>query len=64
MDDILGRIEVKKFQIMIEKKQSGQNSLLQADVKRLYPMNKVNDGCSNLYEMAYGGQSAPRSGEE
>ena len=65
LDCVLGRLEAKKFKIMMDKKKSGQNSLIQADVKRLYPMNKVKTaGCSNLFQMTYGGQPTPRNGEE
>jgi hypothetical protein len=41
---------------MIENRLRRQNNLLQADVKRIYPMNKVKaSGCSNLYDLTYGG---------
>jgi len=57
VNDILGKIEMRKFQNMIENRLKRQNNLLQADVKRMYPMNKVKDsGVSDLYEITYGGQ--------
>lgn len=46
---------MKKFHNMIQNRVKNQNNLLQADVKRIYPMSKINNlNSSNLYSMAYG----------
>ena len=64
-NEILGRVEVKKFAIMLEKKKNNENALLQADAKRLYPINKIKKPeLSNLFDMTFGGQRAPRTGDE
>lgn len=41
VNEIIVKIEMKKFQNLIENRIKHKNNLLQADVKRLYPMNKL-----------------------
>ena len=38
MNDIIMKIELKKFQKLIENRIQRKNALLNADIKRLYPM--------------------------
>ena len=62
MNEILSKIEMKKFHNMIQNRVKNQNNLLQADVKRIYPMSKINNAnSSNLYQMAYGERETPNS---
>lgn len=41
VNEIIVKIEMKKFQNLIENRIKHKNNLLQADAKRLYPMNKL-----------------------
>lgn len=40
-NEIIMKVEMKKFQNLVENRIRHKNSLLKADVKRLYPMNKL-----------------------
>lgn len=51
VNDIIVKIEMKKFQNMIENKIKHKNNLLQADMKRVYPLTKKTaNGGPTLYD--------------
>ena len=51
VNEIIVKIELKKFQNLIENRIKHKNNLLQSDIRRLYPMNKVVDGSARLFEV-------------
>jgi len=44
INDIIVKIEMKKFQNLIDRKLKRKNHLTQNDILNFYPMNKVGDG--------------------
>lgn len=50
MNDIIVKIEMKKFQNLIANKIKHKNNLLQADMMRVYPLTKKGHGCMTLYD--------------
>ena len=41
VNEIILKIEMKKFQNLLDNRQKNQNSLLQVNLNRMYPMNKA-----------------------
>ena len=50
VNDIIVKIEMKKFQNLIENRIKHKNNLLQADMKRVYPLTKKTKGGMTLYD--------------
>lgn len=51
VNEIIVKIEMKKFQNLIENRIKHKNNLLQADMKRVYPLTKKNaNGGMTLYD--------------
>ena len=50
VNDIIVKIEMKKFQNLIANKIKHKNNLLQADMMRVYPLTKKGHGCMTLYD--------------
>ena len=54
VNEIIVKIEMKKFQNLVENRIKHKNNLLQADMKRVYPLNKIQE---KVHEIAKGDQS-------
>ena len=51
VNEIIVKIEMKKFQNLIENRIKHKNNLLQADMKRVYPLTKKTEDCGEtLYD--------------
>ena len=50
VNDIIVKIEMKKFQNLIANKIKHKNNLLQADMMRVYPLTKKSQGGMTLYD--------------
>ena len=63
VNEIIVKIEMKKFQNLIESRIKHKNNLLQADMKRVYPLTKKTHGGLTLYDQNRPGiQGSPRKG--
>ena len=51
VNEIIVKIEMKKFQNLVENRIKHKNNLLQADMKRVYPLNKIQE---KVHEIAKG----------
>ena len=50
MNDIIVKIEMKKFQNLIANRKQRKNNLVNQDIKRIYPLNKIQDGSACVAE--------------
>ena len=50
VNEIIVKIEMKKFQNLINNRLKRKNNLVNQDVKRLYPLNKIADGTAKVAE--------------
>lgn len=50
VNEIIVKIEMKKFQNLIENRIKHKNNLLQADMKRVYPLTKKSHATQTLYD--------------
>ena len=50
VNEIIVKIEMKKFQNLINNRLKRKNNLVNQDVKRLYPLNKIVDGTAKVAE--------------
>jgi len=50
INEIIVKIEMKKFQNLINNRLKRKNNLMNADIKRVFPVNKVVDGTAKIAE--------------
>jgi len=50
VNEIIVKIEMKKFQNLINNRLKRKNNLVNQDIKRLYPLNKIVDGTAKIAE--------------
>ena len=61
VNEIIVKIEMKKFQNLIENRIKHKNNLLQADMKRVYPLTKKTQDCGEtLYDQFKREQASPK----
>ena len=44
INEIIVKIEMKKFQNLINNRKQRKNNLVNADAGRIFPLNKISDG--------------------
>ena len=50
VNEIIVKIEMKKFQNLINNRLARKNNLVTADINRVFPMNKIADGSATVAE--------------
>ena len=50
INEIIVKIEMKKFQNLINNRLKRKNNLMNADIQRIFPMNKIVDGTARIAE--------------
>lgn len=50
VNEIIVKIEMKKFQNLLSRRMNKKNNLVNSDIQRIYPMNKVKDGTAHMAE--------------
>jgi len=50
INEIIVKIEMKKFQNLINNRLKRKNNLMNADIQRIFPMNKIADGTARVAE--------------